>query len=91
MISFKGKLTKVSGQVLKDPNPFLGSMLATRGCLQNPYLAPLLPCRSNTGHKKGKRRDLKDPRDVSADKGDAATPSPPPSSLARSHTVEEEN
>lgn len=78
MVSFKGKLRKVSGRVLKDSNPFLGPMLTTRGCLPNPYLAPLLPCRSNTEHRSGKRQDLKGQRDVSEDKGDAATPSPLP-------------
>lgn len=90
MVSFKGKLTKVSGRVLKDSNPFLGPMLTTRGCLQNPYLAPLLSCRSNTEHRREKKWDLRGWRDVSADKGDAATASNL-SSIPRSHPVEEEN
>lgn len=82
MVSFKGKLRKVSGRVPKDSNPFLGPMLTTRGWLQNPYLAPLLPCRSNTEHRRGEKAGFKGPpRDVSADKGDAATPSPPPPEL----------
>lgn len=61
LVSFKRKLRKVSGRVLKDSNPFLGPMLTTRGCLQNPYLAPLLPCRSNTEHRSGEKAGFKGP------------------------------